>query len=184
MFSSTGPDVTVSGATPYDFDVGSEPRVPAATALANRNMGAVPVLAECRTQGVLVKNLSPFNFPRLLLADRVEDAISATERALALARKRDERGHEAYALRLLGEIAAHPHSSESDTAQLHYEKARTLAETLGMRPLVAHCHFGLGRLYRREGRRREADEQVGTAATMYHDLGMRRWQQQANAMVQ
>jgi tetratricopeptide (TPR) repeat protein len=120
----------------------------------------------------------------LFLADRVEDSITATERALALARKRHERGHEAYALRLLGEIAAHPDLSEAETAQGHYEKARTLAETLGMRPLVAHCHFGLGRHYRRTGRRRKANEQVRTAATMYHDLGMRHWREQANAMEQ
>ena len=120
----------------------------------------------------------------LFLAGRVEDAISATERALALARKRDEQGHEAYALRLLGEIAAHPDLSEAETAQRHYEAARTLAETLGMRPLVAHCHFGLGRLYRQEGRPEEAKAQVGTAATMYQDLGMGRWHEQATAMRQ
>ena len=103
---------------------------------------------------------------------------------MRLARKRNERGHEAYALRLLGEISAHPDSSQDETAQGHFEEARTLAETLGMRPLVAHCHYGLGRLHRQEGRRREADEQVKTAATMYHDLGMRRWHEQINAVMQ
>lgn len=120
----------------------------------------------------------------LFLADRVGDAIAATERAMALARKRGERGHEAYALRLLAAIAAHPDLSEAETAQRRYGEARMLAETLGMRPLVAHCHFGLGRLYWQEGRPREADEQIRTAATMYHDLGMRHWQEQTNAMLQ
>lgn len=120
----------------------------------------------------------------LFLAGRVEEAISATERALALARKRDERGHEAYAHRLLGEIATHPEVSEAETAQRHYEAARSQAETLGMRPLVAHCHFGLGRLYRLEGRGGEGDAQIGTAVTMYQDLGMGHWQQQAAAIDQ
>ncbi len=119
----------------------------------------------------------------LFLDNRVEEAIAATERALALARKRGERGHEAYAIHLLGEIAAHPDMLEAGTAQGYHEQARTLAETLGMRPLVAHCHLGLGRLYRQEGKRQEADEQVRTAATMYDDLGMRRWKEQAKALM-
>jgi tetratricopeptide (TPR) repeat protein len=117
-----------------------------------------------------------------LLAHRVEDAFASTRQALALARKRAERGHEAYALRLLGEIAAHPDPPDAETAQGHYREALTLAETLGMRPLLAHCHFGLGRLYRRDGRRQEADEHVATALAMYRDMNMRFWQEQANAL--
>ncbi len=120
----------------------------------------------------------------LLLAGRVDEALAAAERGLALARKRDERGHEAYALRLLGEIAAHPDMSEPETGQQHYEKARVLAETLGMRPLAAHCHFGLGRLNGETGRPQEAATQLETAASLYRDLGMSRWQAQATAMLQ
>lgn len=109
----------------------------------------------------------------LFLAEQLEDALTATERARALARKRAERGHEAYALRLLGEIAAHPDSPETETAQARYGEALTLAEKFGMRPLVAHCHLGLGRLYQRDEKRQEADEHIEKAAAMYADMGMR-----------
>ncbi len=57
-----------------------------------------------------------------------------------------------------------------------------LAETLGMRPLVAHCHLGLGRLYRRVGKRQEADERVQTAMGMYRDMDARHWVEQAEAL--
>lgn len=117
----------------------------------------------------------------LILADRVEEALLTAERALALARKRDEKGHEAYALRLLGEIASHPNLSMVETAQKRFDEARTLADSLGMRPLVAHCHFGLGQLYQRTEQHAEADEQIRSAAVMYHELGMDHWQQRATA---
>jgi len=118
----------------------------------------------------------------LLLANRLDDALEAADQGLALARRRNERGHEAYALRLFGEIAAHPDSTKTETAQGHYREALTLAETFGMRPLVARCHLGLGRLYRREGRRQEADEQIARATSLYHELGMHPWQEQPNAV--
>jgi len=120
----------------------------------------------------------------LLQAGRVDEALAAAEGGLALARQRDERGHEAYAIHLLGKVAAHPEVSEPETAQQHYEKARALAETLGMRPLVAHCHLGRGRLYGETGRPQQAATQIETAATLYRDLGMSRWQAQATAILQ
>ncbi len=118
----------------------------------------------------------------LFLAGHVEDALVATERALALARKRAERGHEAYALRLLGDIAAHPDVPETEAAQARFGEALALAEKLGMRPLEAHCELGLARVHRREGRGQEADEHIGKAAAMYADMGMRLWHERANGM--
>jgi uncharacterized protein HemY len=44
-----------------------------------------------------------------------------------------------------------------------------------MRPLVAHCHLGLGRLFRRTGEREQARERLTEAAAMYRDMGMRYW---------
>ena len=41
--------------------------------------------------------------------------------------------------------------SRRETAEGHYREALALATELGMRPLVAHCHLGLGKLYRRTG---------------------------------
>jgi hypothetical protein len=56
-----------------------------------------------------------------------------------------------------------------------------LAEPRGMRPLIAHCHLGLGKLFRRTGKRREAQEHLKTATTMYRDMDMNFWLQQAEA---
>ena len=56
-----------------------------------------------------------------------------------------------------------------------------LAEELGMRPLVAHCHLGLGKLYRRTGQQEQAQEHLTTATTMYREMDMRFWLEQAEA---
>ena len=52
-----------------------------------------------------------------------------------------------------------------------------------MRPLVAHCHLGLGKLYRRIGKREPAREHLATATTMYREMGMRFWLEQAEAAI-
>ena len=92
-----------------------------------------------------------------------------------------ERGHQVYALRLLGEIAAQQEPPEAEPAETHYRQAMALAEELGMRPLVAHCDLGLGKLYRRSGKQDQAHEHLGTATTMYRDMDMRFWLEQAEA---
>ena len=63
----------------------------------------------------------------------------------------------------------------------HYRDARALADELGMRPLVAHCHLGLGKLYRRTGNREQAREHLTTASTMYREMDMRFWLEQVEA---
>ncbi len=91
-----------------------------------------------------------------LLDGRLADATRIAQDGLAAARQRGERGVEGHVLRLLGDIAAHPDRFEVDTAEAHYRQALALAEALGLRPLVAHCHLGLGKLYRRTGKREQA----------------------------
>jgi tetratricopeptide (TPR) repeat protein len=110
-----------------------------------------------------------------LLAGRRDDARAAAERALSLARERSDRGGEARALSVLGEIATHHDPPEVESAEQHYRQALALAEDLGMRPLIAHCHLGLGKLYRRTGKREQAQEHLTTATTMYRDMGMTYW---------
>ena len=56
-----------------------------------------------------------------------------------------------------------------------------MAEELGTRPLVAHCHLGLSRLYRRTGTRAQAREHLTTAATLYRAMDMPFWLEQAEA---
>jgi tetratricopeptide (TPR) repeat protein len=116
-----------------------------------------------------------------LLADQVENARACADRAVMLTRGRGERGYEAWALRLLGEIASHHGRPDVATAAAHYGAAMTLACELEMRPLVAHCHLGLGRLYRPTGKREQAWEHLTTATTMYGEMDMRFWLEQAQA---
>jgi hypothetical protein len=62
-----------------------------------------------------------------------------------------------------------------EQADGHYRAALALADELAMRPLVAHCHLGLGKLYRRTGNEAKAREHLTTAATMYREMGMTYW---------
>ena len=56
-----------------------------------------------------------------------------------------------------------------------YRKALALAEPRGMHPLVAHCHLGLGKLYRRMGRADEARTEHSTAVGMLRAMEMTFW---------
>jgi hypothetical protein len=56
-----------------------------------------------------------------------------------------------------------------------------LAEPRGMRPLVARCHFSLGRPYRKIGRREEARAALSQSVEMLRDMHMTFWLSQAEA---
>jgi tetratricopeptide (TPR) repeat protein len=116
-----------------------------------------------------------------ILAGRLQEAHRHAERALTLARRRGERGDEAYALRLLGEIHSRETPPDDGGAEARYRQAMTLADHLGMRPLAAHCHLGLGELYRRTGQLGPAGEYLTTAASMYRAMGMTCWLDRAEA---
>jgi len=119
----------------------------------------------------------------LLLSDREEEARSIAERALTLTREGRYRVCEPWVLRLLGEIGGHRDPPDVVAADGAYRQALILAEGLGMHPLVAHCHLGLGKLYRRNGRREEAREHLTKATTMYREMDMRLWLTQAEAEI-
>ena len=70
---------------------------------------------------------------------------------------------------------------DPDAAERQYREALVLATELGMRPLVTHCHLGLGKLYRRTGDRAKAQEHLTTATTMYREMGMGFWLEKADA---
>jgi class 3 adenylate cyclase/tetratricopeptide (TPR) repeat protein len=117
------------------------------------------------------------------LAGRSQEAHRHAERALTLARRRGERGDEAYALRLLGEIHSQETPPDDGAAETRYRQAMTLADHLGMRLLVAHCQFGLGTLYRRTEKREQAQEHLTTATAMYREMGMTYWLEKAEAEI-
>jgi tetratricopeptide (TPR) repeat protein len=116
-----------------------------------------------------------------LLAGRLEEAHVLAEHALALARKHQERGNEAYTLRLLGGIAAQRELLHVEEAAIYYRQALALANELGMRPLVAHCHYGLGTLYAKIGQRAPARAELSAAIALYHAMDMTFWLPQAEA---
>lgn len=153
-----------------------------AYALSGRVREALPLLEQAVegrrvAQAPRVANLSE----GYLLVGRMEDASQSTQRALALSRDHKERGNEAWVLRLLGEIASHQDPAEVDKAEAYYHQAMVLVEELGMRPLMARCHLGLGSLYRRIGNLQQARKHLVTATTMMRDMEMGLWLEKAEA---
>jgi len=68
-------------------------------------------------------------------------------------------------------------------AEARYGEAIALAETLGLRPLLAHCRHGLGILCRSGGRLPEAREHLSAAATMFGEMDMRYWMAQSETAI-
>ena len=102
-------------------------------------------------------------------------------RAFDLSQVHRERGWEAYALRLLGDLAVQGDPPAYHQAEAYYQQALALAEALGMRPLQAHCHLGLGRLYTKIGQRGQARAELSTAIDLYKAMAMTFWLSQAEA---
>jgi class 3 adenylate cyclase/tetratricopeptide (TPR) repeat protein len=116
-----------------------------------------------------------------LLSGRLEEALPLASRTLEYFRTHQERGHEAYALRLLGDIATHQDPPEVEEADAFYRQALALAETLGMHPLQAHCHLGLGMLYAKVDQREPARAELSAAIDLYRVMDMTFWLPQAEA---
>jgi len=115
------------------------------------------------------------------LAGRDEEAWQHARRALDLARQPKEHADEALALYQLGTVHAHAAPPEAEPAEASYRHALALAEKLGMRPLQAHSHCGLGILYTKIGRREQAHEELSTAIALYRAMEMQFWLPQAEA---
>jgi class 3 adenylate cyclase/tetratricopeptide (TPR) repeat protein len=115
------------------------------------------------------------------LAGRSDEAWQHARQALDLARQRKERANEARVLRQLGAVQAHATPPDAAQAEAHYQQALALAEALGMRPLIAHCHFGLGTLYTKIGRREQARAELSAAIELYRAMEMTFWLPQAEA---
>jgi transcriptional regulator with AAA-type ATPase domain/tetratricopeptide (TPR) repeat protein len=115
-----------------------------------------------------------------LLLGRLDEARRLSGRAIESSP--NQPGFVAHALHLLGDIATHPDRFDAESGEAHYRKALALAEPRGMRPLVAHCHFGLGKLYGRMGQQQEAQEHLAIATTMYREMDMQYWLEQAQSV--
>jgi tetratricopeptide (TPR) repeat protein len=111
----------------------------------------------------------------LLAADDIGGARAAADRAIELSLAHGERGHEAMAWRLLGDVAARGAASDFASAREAYDQALAIGDELGLRPLVARTHFGIGQLERRRGHLELAEEHVARAVVLFADMGMRHW---------
>jgi predicted ATPase/class 3 adenylate cyclase len=116
-----------------------------------------------------------------LLEGRIDEALQYASQALSLARQYGERGHEAFTLFHLGDVHAQADPPEVAQSEARYREALTLAEALGMRPLQAHCHYGLGTLYARSGQREQVHAALATAIDLYSTMEMTFWLPQAEA---
>jgi tetratricopeptide (TPR) repeat protein len=159
----------------------------AAYVLAGRMAEALPLLEQVVQQtdamGVVsdhVLGVIPLG-EGYLRAGRIEDALHQAQHAVEVCRQHQQRGHEAWAIRLLGEVAAQRNPPEVEQAEAHYRQALALAEELGMRPLQAHCHLGLGTLYAKAGRREQAHTELSAAIDLYRAMDMTFWLPQAEA---
>jgi class 3 adenylate cyclase/tetratricopeptide (TPR) repeat protein len=163
------------------------PALGAAYTLSGRVADAVTLLTQAMEQTTATETAGFQTLCSLslgeaqVLAGSLEEAYALTEGVLAHARERQERGYQAYALRLLGDIAVQREPPERDQAEAHYRQALALAEELGMRPLQAHCHRSLGKLYATIGRRAEARAELDTAIKLYRAMEMTFWLPEAEA---
>jgi tetratricopeptide (TPR) repeat protein len=155
--------------------------------LAGRTPDALPLLEQAVKQAMMIRFMIDYGLQVVwlseayLLTGRLDEAYTQAQHALELSRAQQERGHEAYALRLLGECHERRNPPEVEPAATHYRQALALAEELGMRPLQAHCHRGLGTLYSQRGWVECAQAELTTAMHLYRAMDMTFWLPQTEA---
>jgi tetratricopeptide (TPR) repeat protein len=160
-------------------------RAGAAFLLAGRVAEAMPLLEESIEQAASMgwRADASFSAARLseayLVAGRTGEASAWAARALEAAVTHKSRGHQAWAVRLLGDIASVTDAEDPLRAEGHYRQALAIATELDMRPLVGHCHFGLARLHGRIGKREEMAAHFARAASLYGEMDMEFWRDQA-----
>jgi class 3 adenylate cyclase/tetratricopeptide (TPR) repeat protein len=116
-----------------------------------------------------------------LLSGRVEEARAQAESALDLSRKHKERGHEAWGLKLLGDILLRGGPIKLAEAETCYRRAFRVSHELGMRPLQAHCNFGLGQVYAATGAVSQARTELRAAINLYRSMDMAFWAPRAES---
>jgi tetratricopeptide (TPR) repeat protein len=157
----------------------------AAYSLSGRSSDAISLLEEGVRESASMKRGEGHSLLLVRLAEayllvgRIEDATSAARQALRLAHEQGEFGHEAYVMYVLGEISACGAPATIAAAETSYRRGLALADELLMRPLVAHCHLGLGKLNRRLSNKPGAAGHHATAVMMYREMGMQFWLEKA-----
>jgi class 3 adenylate cyclase/tetratricopeptide (TPR) repeat protein len=115
----------------------------------------------------------------LLRSDQLDRAVKTGQEAIEFLQSIGARGFVAWGLRLMGIVAMGHAPAETGQAESFLRQALSLAEELGMKPLVSHCRLGLGALFLRAGRHDRAQSETLAALTHYRALDMPYWAQQA-----
>jgi tetratricopeptide (TPR) repeat protein len=147
--------------------------------------GRFPDAVETLEQALALGERLPFLFGHSLwmiwlgLTHVLAGDLPAAERragqALELTRRRGERGYEAWAHYLTGEVASRRDPPDTPAAISAYEAAKAGALQLGMRPLAAHCHYALACALGAAGQAAEAATHLDAATTAYRALGLSAW---------
>ena len=151
-----------------------------AYALAGRVGDAIPLMEKADEQSKVIGRKAGWAL-RLtwlghasLFERRIGAAREQGQRALALANDGGERGYQAWAHKLLGDVIQEESSNPSE-ALSHYARSMALATELAMRPLQAHLHLSLGRLHRRANQIEQARTELSLAVTSYRSIEMPNW---------
>jgi DNA-binding winged helix-turn-helix (wHTH) protein/tetratricopeptide (TPR) repeat protein len=162
-------------------------RLGVAYTLAGRLDEALPLLERAHEETLAVRRHPVYPLLTVRLAEayvragREAEAQRLGQQALEAAQRQQQQGYQAYALRLLGESTARHEPLPGKRAESFYRQALTLAEALGMRPLQAHCHHGLGTLYAKTGQWEQARRALSTAIHLYRAMEMTFWLPAAEA---
>jgi tetratricopeptide (TPR) repeat protein len=152
--------------------------------LAGRVSEALPLLepsASTEATEIMRGRIRVWLSEAYLRLGRRDEALAVAVRGLEFCRAYAQQGEQAWALRLLGEIHAHRDPPAVEPADASYREALALALELGMRPLQAHCHRGLGTLYATIGRWEDACSELTTAMKLYRAMDMTFWLPDAEA---
>jgi len=118
-----------------------------------------------------------------LAAGHDDEAKTEIENGLSLVSEHHAWAYEPTLRRLQASLLLHRDPTHLEEAVHILKDAEVRAKTMELRPLVAHCHHDLAKLYRRAGRREPAREHFNTATTMYREMDMAFWLQEAESHV-
>jgi tetratricopeptide (TPR) repeat protein len=152
--------------------------------LAGRPSEALPLLEQyvsTEAMQIMRSRVHVWLSEAYLRLGRLDEALAVAARGLELCRMHARQADQAWTLRLLSEIHGHRQPPEAELVEASYREALALAEALGMRPLQAHCHRGLGTLYATIGQREQARTALSTAINLYRAMEMTFWLPEAEA---
>jgi len=109
------------------------------------------------------------------LGGKRREAQTLAEQFLQVSIESNDKGSEAWLRCVIGDLLAGRDSAPSTQSEASYRHALRLALQLGMRPLQARCHRGLGQMYTRCQKASVAQSEFRSARALYHSMFMPYW---------